>query len=108
MWLAFALATGYVVHMPESKPRLSDLVLARQLLASGEGRRIREAAGISERQLAAQVGVTVGALSRWETRGRRPRVAHALKYLEAVADLLAVLPTGSAGIRAEGGDGGGA
>ncbi len=56
------------------------LVEARSLLASGEARRIRLAAGLSLEQMAIQVGVSVSAIYRWERGDRVPRGRAAIEY----------------------------
>ena len=56
------------------------LVEARLLLASGEARRIRLAAGLSLEKMAVQVGVSVSAIYRWERGDRVPRGRAATEY----------------------------
>ncbi|WP_448617247.1 helix-turn-helix domain-containing protein [Geodermatophilus sp. URMC 65] len=56
------------------------LVGARALPASGEARRIRLAAGISLQQIAAEIGVSVSAIYRWERGDRMPRSHAAAEY----------------------------
>jgi len=56
------------------------LVEARALLASGEARRIRLAAGVSLEKIAAEIGVSVSALYRWERGDRVPRSRSAAEY----------------------------
>jgi DNA-binding transcriptional regulator YiaG len=60
----------------------SDVVLlmeARDAARSGRGARLRQAAGLSQRELASAIGVTSGAVCRWESGDRRPggEAAHA-------------------------------
>jgi transcriptional regulator with XRE-family HTH domain len=64
-----------------------ELARARQLGRSGQGRRAREAAGLSVRELAAAVGVEAGTLSRWETGRCRPRADAALRWLTTLDSL---------------------
>jgi DNA-binding transcriptional regulator YiaG len=74
---------------------LWDLIDARRRARSGEGRRLREAAGLSLRELAAQVGVDAATLDRWERGLARPRRAAALRYqtvLAALAELSGSVP----------------
>jgi len=56
------------------------LVEARSLLASGEARRVRLAAGLSLEKMAVQVGVSVSAIYRWERGDRVPRGRAATEY----------------------------
>jgi DNA-binding transcriptional regulator YiaG len=66
------------------------LVLARQLAASGEARRIRLAAGLSLNDIATQAEVTAAAVWKWETGARRPSGVGALKYLRTLERLRAL------------------
>ena len=76
-------------------PRLTikeilDLVEMRRLVATGEARSRRRRAGLSLAEVAATIGVTPAAISRWENDHRRPtRHASSLAY----ADLLKRLGT---------------
>jgi len=67
---------------------LRELIDARRQAQSGEGRRLREAAQLSLRELASQIGVDAATLDRWERGQTRPRHAAALKY-QAALTLLA-------------------
>jgi len=60
----------------------------RRLARSGTGRMIRQNADVSLRQLAAELPVTPGTLSRWERGERLPRGPYAARYAE-VLELLA-------------------
>jgi transcriptional regulator with XRE-family HTH domain len=73
---------------------LSEVVLARRLLASGSGRKVRVAAGVSMGELARRLGVDVGAVSRWEAGLRTPRAALAVAYLAAISELGAAIGPG--------------
>jgi DNA-binding transcriptional regulator YiaG len=57
----------------------------RKLPVAAERRRIREQAGVSQRELAAALGVSWTAIQRWE-QGARPR-AHAAAYARALEEL---------------------
>lgn len=57
------------------------------LLASGAARSIRLHHGLTLEVLAADLGVTPAALSRWEQGRRRPRRAAALRYLATLEQL---------------------
>ena len=61
----------------------SDVVLlmeARAAAASGAARWLRQAAGLSQRDLAADIGVTPGAVSHWEHGQRKPGGPAAVRY----------------------------
>lgn len=62
-------------------------VQIRWLSASGGARAIRERAGLSLAELAAEIGVDRSTLWRWETRRRRPRGEAALRYLALLEEL---------------------
>jgi transcriptional regulator with XRE-family HTH domain len=68
------------------------LVRARALAATGEGRRRREAAGLSIRELAAAIGVDAPTLSRWELGRMRPRRASALRWLAILDEVSGSMP----------------
>ena len=74
------------VRMEVTVPRNSIVELARvrRLTRTGEARRIRLRYGLSLTEIANAVGVSPGAISRWEHGQRRPTGDHALVY----ADLL--------------------
>jgi transcriptional regulator with XRE-family HTH domain len=62
---------------------LQQLVRGRRLAREGRGRFLREAAGLSLRELAAAIGVDVATLSRWEHGSSRPRTRAAMRWVEA-------------------------
>ena len=62
----------------------------RRLPDAAERRRIRVAAGVSQRELASALGVSWTAIQRWE-QGSRPRT-HLEQYATALARLLEVTP----------------
>lgn len=64
-----------------------ELAEARRLLRSGEARDIRVAAGLSQSEIARSIGVTAGAISRWEGRERRPVGEPAVAYAELLRSL---------------------
>ena len=74
-------------------PRLTieetiDLVEMRRLVATGEARARRRHAGLSLSEVAATIGVTPAAVSRWENDHRRPtRHASALAYADLLKQL---------------------
>jgi transcriptional regulator with XRE-family HTH domain len=60
-----------------------DLALAlqgREWARSGRGARIRRVAGVTQLQLAREIGVDVMTVSRWERGERAPRDAAAARY----------------------------
>jgi transcriptional regulator with XRE-family HTH domain len=64
------------------------LAEVRRLARTGEARRVRQAAGLTETEVAAVVGVSMPTISRWESGQRRPRGgAPALAYAELLAEL---------------------
>jgi DNA-binding transcriptional regulator YiaG len=66
---------------------LSSLSAVRLAARSGEARRIREKAMVSQAELARHLGVAVATLSRWENGERSPRSDLALRYSEALDTL---------------------
>jgi DNA-binding transcriptional regulator YiaG len=71
-------------------PPDSDLVAllrARRCAADGTGRRLREAAHLSLRDMAHAAGLNYSTLSRWETGVSRPHGAAAIRYGRLLADL---------------------
>ncbi len=65
------------------------LVEARRLAASGDGKAIREASGLSLHEVAAVVGLSVSALFRWEVGERVPRGERAVAWAEFLEQLAA-------------------
>lgn len=71
--------------------RIMDMARLRGLCRSGEARRIREAAFLSQGDLAAMAGLAAPTVSRWESGARLPRRSNgAVSYL-TVLDRLARL-----------------
>jgi len=66
---------------------LTDELLARQLLANGQARIVREAAGCSRAALARAVGVAESAVVRWELGDRSPRGANVARYGAVLREL---------------------
>ena len=64
-----------------------ELASVRRLLASGEARRRREAAGLSLSEAASVCNYSVATLSRWETNQRRPGRSGAMAYARLLAKL---------------------
>lgn len=65
------------------------IVEGRAAAGSGRGERLREAAGLSRAELAAIVGVSAAAVSRWEHGQRRPRGENAAAYAQALRQVAA-------------------
>jgi transcriptional regulator with XRE-family HTH domain len=63
------------------------LVRARRMAATGIARILREEAGLSLSEIAADVGVTKGTIWRWEHGERRPRGEAARRYVEVLDGL---------------------
>ena len=60
---------------------------ARQLLASGEGRKMREAARLSLRELADMIGIDHSSLARWETGESVPGRVPAQRWHDGMRSL---------------------
>ena len=70
--------------------RQSDLLLVtrtRADLKSGAARTLRVACGLTQTEIAAQIGVSSVAVSRWESGDRTPRGDAALRYARLLAAL---------------------
>ena len=63
------------------------LVEARRLAASGEGKTVREAAGLSLYEVADVLGLSVSALFRWENGERVPHGERAVAWCEFLQQL---------------------
>jgi transcriptional regulator with XRE-family HTH domain len=63
------------------------LMEARDAARSGRARRLRTATGLSQAEVAAVIGVSSFAVSRWESGDRRPRGAPAIAYARLLRDL---------------------
>jgi transcriptional regulator with XRE-family HTH domain len=59
----------------------------RAAVASGEAKRLREAAGLSIGEVARACGVDQSTVWRWERGSRKPRGARALRYAELIDSL---------------------
>lgn len=68
---------------------LDQLVTMRQLVRTGDARQLRQGAGLSRRELAASVGVTVSTLTKWELGQRVPNGDAALRYARVLGRLQA-------------------
>ena len=63
------------------------LAVVRRLLAEGTARQIRVAARLSLSEVARQLDVEPGTVSRWETGNRVPRIGVAVRYADLLTDL---------------------
>lgn len=68
---------------------VDDLVWIRRLAANGNARAIRLASGLTLAEVAAEVGASVSAVSRWETGNRRPRTPLARRWASLMRRLAA-------------------
>lgn len=73
------------------------LATVRRLARTGEARRIRVAAALTQQEVADAVGVTEAAISTWESGKHRPSGRPALRYGRLLAALARQLgePTGA-------------
>ena len=63
---------------------ITKLVLARRLARTGEGKRLRERAELTIKEIAQAVGVDTGTIVRWETGRTSPRAPAALRWVDAL------------------------
>ncbi|MEU0253274.1 helix-turn-helix transcriptional regulator [Streptomyces sp. NPDC006184] len=63
------------------------LLLRQDLPAPEERRAIRQAAGLSQGELAEAIGVTRQAISNWESGARTPKGSHLERYVTAIRTL---------------------
>jgi DNA-binding XRE family transcriptional regulator len=66
--------------MTELESKMELAINGRELARSGRGARIRRNAGVSQAELAEELGVTPQAISRWERGARVPRARTAIAY----------------------------
>lgn len=87
---AWAATHGLYLSLSPNRPEPAPLaakaaellvvVQVREMLRTGKARRIREAAGLSTRDVATAVGVDAKALHKWEIGKTRPQHATAVLY----------------------------
>ncbi len=84
------MAAATIMLMSATTPIVDGLAIstARQLARDGGGRRIRELAGLSRRELARMVATSEVNVWRWEETGRQPRGQLAVRYGAALSALL--------------------
>ena len=77
---------------------LDHTVQVREMILTGEARRLRLDAKISLSSIAQEVGVSIATVSHWELNRRQPRGKGALRYLQALNKIrpLAATMTGVA------------
>lgn len=76
-----------------SENEILRLVKLRELAASGEAQRIREAARLTQGEVADVVGVHKATISRWESGGSRiPRGRTADRYADLLEKLTQQVP----------------
>lgn len=75
----------------EPRGSAQQLVRIRQLTRSGQARRIRIAASLSQAEIAGEVGVSPSAVARWELGNRLPHGDLAIRYLGVLNSLVAEL-----------------
>lgn len=78
-------------------PLATRLAAARELPAPALRRAIREAAGVSLRDLAQVVGVSHQTIALYEAGRRRPRPLNLVKYAAALSELVQHVAGGSGG-----------
>jgi DNA-binding transcriptional regulator YiaG len=76
-----------VLSLLVTSRRTQLLVEARRAALTGEAARIRKAAGLSQAEVADEVGVTREAIAHWETGRRRPGGLPALRWARLLDDL---------------------
>jgi transcriptional regulator with XRE-family HTH domain len=65
---------------------LIDVIRGRQN-AGSRGRSLREAAGLSQAELASEIGISEATLSRWENGHSKPRQGSAARYQHALEEI---------------------
>lgn len=71
--------------------RVLTLAIVRDMCRSGSARALREQHSLSLGEVAAAIGATPGAISRWETGDTRPRNTGAFAaYSELLGELVAL------------------
>ncbi len=63
---------------------LDQTVEVREMIQTGEARRLRQAARISLSNLAQEIGVATATVSHWEHERRLPSGLSAVRYLQAL------------------------
>lgn len=71
-----------------TRSHLDLLQQARRYAKSGTARRLRVEAGLSQSEIAREVGVTSSAVALWESGKRVPRGEAAVRYAKVLESLL--------------------
>ena len=74
---------------------------ARDAAQTGRARRLREAAGLAQTEVARSIGVTPSCVSRWEGGLRRPAGAPAVRWTRLLHELASYLARPSASLQPE-------
>ena len=70
-----------------ARPLAEQVRAARRLPPPGIARAIRDAAGVSQQQMADELGINRVSLARWELGTRAPRGELRLRYIELLDEL---------------------
>lgn len=81
----------YRGRMTDASTVAEEALARRMLPAPSERRAIREAAGVSQRRLARDVGVTATAVATWESGRSEPRGDHLVQYARVLVELAGVV-----------------
>lgn len=73
--------------MTEAEQLLEQVRARRVLPPAAERRRIREAAGVSQHEMAKALGVSWTAIYRWETGSKPRQREHEVGYADLLAEL---------------------
>ena len=65
------------------------LSLVREMCASGQARQLRQAKGLSLREVGDAIGTSAAIVARWETGKTRPRKDAALRLAALYSELIA-------------------
>lgn len=83
-----AILGQMAIHEAVAGPRVIDEARARRLTSPALSRAIREAHGLSQEAIAAELGVDRVSVARWEAAERRPRGPLLIAYAELLRSLL--------------------
>lgn len=79
--------SGAGLALPSAGMAAVEIARARELLRSGRAQEIRENAGLSRAEIAADLGVDQSAIWRWERGKRAPRGNVAKRYAQLLHQL---------------------
>jgi DNA-binding transcriptional regulator YiaG len=80
---------GFSVSLPAMTQSVDLLIEARQAAKSGEAVELREAADLSQGEVARAARVSAASLSRWEAGSRKPSGEAAIRYARTLRRLRA-------------------